>query len=155
MKIYIVLVLVAITSASEEWKHKTLDEWHEIEEKCKQEHKISPEIEVKVNTEKYIPKEAFELSLCFLRGVGLWTDSKGFSVDGLMYLVESVPTVETLNIDSLRDQLKKCIDIDSNSKGDTPLDRAYSCYKCFRDNEDLYKTLRKAKLYEEPKHLDK
>ncbi|XP_055850216.1 general odorant-binding protein 99a-like [Episyrphus balteatus] len=147
MKFFIILALVALASATK-WKPKTYKEWQEVEVKCEEQHKVSPEIKEKAKIAKYLPKEQFEKNLCYMRGAELWNDSKGYNVDGMITLIKSIPAEENIDKDSQIDIFMKCID--NNSEGSNPIDWAYRGYKCFRDNGNLYTNLGKGKYYEEP-----
>ncbi|XP_055852180.1 general odorant-binding protein 99a-like [Episyrphus balteatus] len=148
MKIYIILALVALTSA--EWKPKSHEEWLEIEAKCKEQRKMTPELEERIKNEPYLPKEAFEFHLCCLRSTDLWSDSEGFSLEGMTAILDRIPDEEKIDKDAQRDILKKCID--NNSEGSTPFDWAYRCYKCFKDNGDFLKNIGKAKFHDHKEH---
>nr|QIS77202.1 OBP9 [Episyrphus balteatus] len=146
MKIYIILALVALTSAAE-WKRKTMDEWSQIHRACDQRYKVSEELIEKAKVEKYPPKEVFEVALCVLRDSEVWNDATGFSVDRLMISMNTVATRGNINKKFLRDTLESCAD--NNSDGSTPLDWAYRCFKCFKDNEKFFKVLREARFFDE------
>nr|QIS77198.1 OBP5 [Episyrphus balteatus] len=142
MKIYIVLLLIALTSAAE-WKIKTNKDWDEIEDTCFERHKNL--VEQRGNSKsKDLTKPEFELVLCVFREGEVWSDSKGFSTDRLMMVMDTVATRDNINKKFLRDSLENCAD--DNSEGSSPLDWGYRYYKCFKDNEVLYETMRKARF---------
>ncbi|XP_055837634.1 general odorant-binding protein 99a-like [Episyrphus balteatus] len=146
MKIYIILALVAFTSATE-WKRKTMEEWRQIHITCDERFNVSQHIIEKSKDEKYPPKEMFEIVLCILRDVEVWNDTDGFSVDRLMIATNKVTTKYNINKQIFRDYIESCAD--KNIEGSNPLDWAYRCFKCFKDNEKLFKVLKKAKFYED------
>ncbi|XP_055849525.1 general odorant-binding protein 99a-like [Episyrphus balteatus] len=150
MKIYIILILIALTSATE-WKLNTMEEWRQIHKTCAQRYPVSPEVLEKAKLDKYPPKEMFQSILCILRGIDVWTDTEGFSVDRLMISLEKVPVEENITKKFLRDSIERCLD--NNSEKTTSLDWAYRCFNCFKDNEKFFKVLREAKFYEEPELL--
>nr|QYL00033.1 OBP6 [Eupeodes corollae] len=144
--IIVFLAFIAITSA-EEWKLKTMEEWSQIHKTCDERFPVSAELIEKAKVEKYPPKEVFEVVLCILRGVEVWDDTKGFSTDRIMFGLENVAKRENLSKQFLRDGIEHCKD--SNSEGSSTLDWAYRWFKCFKDNEPLFKAIREVKLYKE------
>nr|QIS77200.1 OBP7 [Episyrphus balteatus] len=146
MKIYIILTLIALTLA-EEWKLKTVEEWKQIYMTCDQRHQVAEEFYQKSRTEKYPPKEVFEVVLCTMRSMEVWSDTEGFSVDKMMIALDSAATQENVDKKFIRDSLESCAD--KNTEGSTPLDWAYRCFKCFKDNEKFFKVLREARFFDE------
>ncbi|XP_055850258.1 uncharacterized protein LOC129914863 [Episyrphus balteatus] len=150
MKIFIILALIAFSSAAE-WKIKTLKEWDHFEDICLERYKELIDKHQNDRADQY-PKEAFEILLCVFREVGIWSDSKGFSVDRLMIVMDRIATKEDINKKFLRDSLEKCAD--NNGEGSTTLDWAYRSYNCFKANKVLYETLTKGRFGADQETVD-
>nr|QYL00034.1 OBP7 [Eupeodes corollae] len=150
MKFFIILVtLVALTAAKYELKSR--EEWFNIQDYCDERFKVSPEFREKHKDDKYVPKEIFRTILCYLRGLELWNDSEGFSIDKLMVGLESVKdNIKNYNAVILRQSLAQCTS-DKNTEGIAPFDWAYRCFKCFTDNRYIMEAFKVATFYKEDK----
>ncbi|XP_055850139.1 general odorant-binding protein 99a-like [Episyrphus balteatus] len=149
MKIYIILAIIAISSAAE-WKYPSDEEIKSFHASCL---KSFEEKRINKDTEM-TSKERFEVYLCLARKIGIWSDSEGFSVDKMMIDLDKVATEARQHYDKqlLRQSIESCVD--KNSEGSTPFEWAKRCFQCFLNNQTFLKFISGQKETVEDYSLD-